>query len=751
MILFLSYLLKVGACIVAFYLAYMALLSKETFFKLSRFVLLLSVIFSIVLPVWTMTITKEIVATQEFQQNIEVSNLTEPMQFNPDSHSNNWTDILPIIGLGVYILGALLFFTRNIFGILQIYRIMRRSRCEVTADGKLFIVRKAIIPFSWFRNIIISEEDYAKNRDIIIEHEKAHMRLKHGYDLLFINLIAIFQWFNPVIWLLRKELISIHEYQADSRVINKGIDAKKYQYLLISKGTTQCISIPVVNHLCSGNFKQRIKMMLKKQSNPHNAIKVLLLIPLLAGAVSVFAKTECVEVTPEANASENSNIAAMAQNLQKQDGFIYFVDGKEVSVDVIKTMSISDLFSYKIYKRDEAVEKFGEKAKNGAVDIITRAGRDIPKPPKDSKVKRDQVLIITINSDGSYLLGKWSDHSSDDNMTNATKSNIETVIKEIIPRMKYPKDSVIVSIKFENQVSLLERFEKLSPLEDVFKNNGIKNISVQIYENDSKKYQKAKVSPTIQNQELSNFKILIESTNGDIKLTGIKGCAFKELTFKLNDENSQAVDQFGMSTLDRDKPLKDKNLANFLFVLKKTKKGLALKGIEGTSWKELSFNSTENKCYQLIDQNGMQNISTIDSKRNTNSDSKIGNKNDIFSKSSESAILKFVFNNMIYPPEEKKSADSVNLYVIVKIDNGRLIECKFHTTKEGVKVPLLGELRIYAFKSGVNDVPEIKVDSEHTALKNEILRIVNKLAGLQIPEWKDKCVEFALPLRFFVR
>ena len=156
MMLFLSYLLKVGACIVAFYLAYMALLSKETFFRLSRFVLLLSVIFSIVLPVWTITITKEIVATQEFQQNIEVSNLTEPIQFNPDSHSNNWTDILPIIGLGVYILGALLFFTRNIFGILQIYRIMRRSRCEVTADGKLFIVRKAIIPFSWFHNIIIS-------------------------------------------------------------------------------------------------------------------------------------------------------------------------------------------------------------------------------------------------------------------------------------------------------------------------------------------------------------------------------------------------------------------------------------------------------------------------------------------------------------------------------------------------------------------------------------------------------------------
>ncbi|OFY39196.1 MAG: hypothetical protein A2X18_04030 [Bacteroidetes bacterium GWF2_40_14] len=700
MILFLSYLLKVGACIVAFYLAYMALLSKETFFRLSRFVLLLSVIFSIVLPVWTITITKEIVATQEFQQNIEVSNLTEPIQFNPDSHSNNWTDILPIIGLGVYILGALLFFTRNIFGILQIYRIMRRSRCEVTADGKLFIVRKAIIPFSWFHNIIISEEDYAKNRDIIIEHEKAHMRLKHGYDLLFINLIAIFQWFNPVIWLLRKELISIHEYQADSRVINKGIDAKKYQYLLISKGTTQCISIPVVNHLCSGNFKQRIKMMLKKQSNPHNAIKVLLLIPLLAGAVSVFAKTEYVEVTPEANASENSNIAAMAQNLQKQDGFIYFVDGKEVSVDVIKTMSISDLFSYKIYKRDEAVERFGEKAKNGAVDIITRAGRDIPKPPKDSKVKRDQVLIITINSDGSYLLGKWSDHSSDDNMTNATKSNIETVIKEIIPRMKYPKDSIIVSIKFENQVSLLERFEKLPPLEDVLKNNGIKNISVQISESDSKKYQK------------------------------------NVLSIKINDKGVFLVNNEIVKDTNKLESVIKSQIEKLKSLSKETKITVTVQ-ISSKTPKE----ATE-KLKAILKEEKITKI---------NYATKQSSKTDLISKSSESAILKFVFNNMIYPPEEKKSVDSVNFYVIVKIDSGRLIECKFHTTKEGVKVPFLSELLLYACKSGVNDVPEIKVDSEHTALKNEILRVVNKLAGLQIPEWKDKCVEFALPLRFFVR
>lgn len=121
---------------------------------------------------------------------------------------------------------------------------------------KIHIFNSEIIPFSWFRNIIISAEDYNTNREVIIEHERAHIQLKHNYDLLFINTLAIFQWFNPIFWLLRKELITIHEYQADN--------------------------------------PERIRMMLKKRSSPKKAIKVLLLIPLLAIAVAAFAKTEFV-------------------------------------------------------------------------------------------------------------------------------------------------------------------------------------------------------------------------------------------------------------------------------------------------------------------------------------------------------------------------------------------------------------------------------------------------------------------------
>lgn len=104
--------------------------------------------------------------------------------------------------------------------------------------------------------------------------------------------------------------------------------------------------------------------------------------------------------------------------------------------------------------------------------------------------------------------------------------------------------------------------------------------------------------------EKTKFLILLEKTKDGIKLSGVQGCAFKELSFSLKDYNSQAIDQFGMSSLKRDKPEKDNNLANFLFTIKKTKEGFSLEGIEGSTWKNLSFNCS-GTCRQFIDQNGM--------------------------------------------------------------------------------------------------------------------------------------------------
>jgi hypothetical protein len=105
--------------------------------------------------------------------------------------------------------------------------------------------------------------------------------------------------------------------------------------------------------------------------------------------------------------------------------------------------------------------------------------------------------------------------------------------------------------------------------------------------------------------KLSKFLILVETTNDGIKLTSQERTAWKDLTFTLKPDNAHAIDQYGMTSLKRDQPAKDSNLSNFLFTIKKTKDGLSFEGIEGTSWKSLSFSCPKSKCHQYIDQNGM--------------------------------------------------------------------------------------------------------------------------------------------------
>jgi len=103
----------------------------------------------------------------------------------------------------------------------------------------------------------------------------------------------------------------------------------------------------------------------------------------------------------------------------------------------------------------------------------------------------------------------------------------------------------------------------------------------------------------------SEFLILVETTDDGIKLTSEEGCAWKNLSFTLKINEKQFVDQYGMTSLNRDKPVEDNSLANFLFSVVRTEDGLSFEGKEGTTWKKLSFSCQGGKCHQYIDQNGM--------------------------------------------------------------------------------------------------------------------------------------------------
>lgn len=123
------------------------------------------------------------------------------------------------------------------------------------------------------------------------------------------------------------------------------------------------------------------------------------------------------------------------------------------------------------------------------------------------------------------------------------------------------------------------------------------------------------------------------------------------------------------------------------------------------------------------------------------------NQEPLFSKSSNIEILKFFMNNTVYPQEAKNSNDTGTVYIVIKIKKGGIIkECKAFTDKRMIKVPILNEVVVTAYSQ--NSGQKAATSNAHQALKNESLRVANKLYELKIPEWQEKDMEFSIPIKF---
>ena len=161
--------------------------------------------------------------------------------------------------------------------------------------------------------------------------------MHHTYDLLLVDILGALQWFNPFMWMLRSELKNIHEFEADQYVLNKGVDAKKYQLLLIKKAVGAS-RYSVANSFNHNKLKIRITMMLNKKSSKIARAKALLVLPFLCVGVMAFAETDYVYAVDKG--SENSVETVSNDSLK----VMYLVDGKQMeSIDGLNTDDIADM------------------------------------------------------------------------------------------------------------------------------------------------------------------------------------------------------------------------------------------------------------------------------------------------------------------------------------------------------------------------------------------------------------------------
>ena len=303
---FLFYLLKSGCCLVVFYIFFKLLMSRSTFFRFNRITLLVGLLECTLLPLIELTTTEEtflhtpLYAIHEILQSTE-SVILNPEQMedpilipekNPEINSLNW---IPVTLAFIYGVGALVTLIWLSLSTCRLIQLIRTSEKKQFGNYVLVIPQQPTASFSWGKYIVISAADYSQQSEEILLHETMHLRNHHTLDLLFMQIFLLVYWFNPVVWLLKRELQEVHEFEADNGVINTGIDATKYQLLLVKKAVgTRLYSM--ANGFNHSKLKKRITMMLKERTNRWARLKLLLAVPVMAGALYVFAQPEVKEI-----------------------------------------------------------------------------------------------------------------------------------------------------------------------------------------------------------------------------------------------------------------------------------------------------------------------------------------------------------------------------------------------------------------------------------------------------------------------
>ena len=284
MITFLTYQLKVAVIMAVFYIFYRLFLIKDSWHRLNRIVLLSTALLSFLLPVCIITITKTEVLSMPVAQLMQAVSSTPA-----EIASTPWWHFALIV---VYTAGVVFVLSRVLASVLHVRSIIKHARKEIMADGTaVYIMPGNAASFSWMGHIVISEADWNNHETAIINHEKAHVALRHSIDVLITDIIAAAQWFNPAIWMLCIDLRAVHEYEADDTVLRSGTDLRSYQYLLISKAAAMN-GYTIANNFNHSILKNRVFMMEKETSTRRSLLKALYLLPLVCICLALNAQTK---------------------------------------------------------------------------------------------------------------------------------------------------------------------------------------------------------------------------------------------------------------------------------------------------------------------------------------------------------------------------------------------------------------------------------------------------------------------------
>jgi len=295
----LLYLLKVSVVTMLLYLCYILFFSKDTFYLRNRIFLIGLLLLSIIIPllnVFNIFVTESSIENTNSIKSIILSGTSLEATVSEKITSFDLNSIL----IWIYFLVTGLFLLRILSSIAQTFMIIQKGTIQTTKFPKVVLSEMEHPPFSFFPYVVIPKKTF-ENGDYleILEHETAHIKQGHTFDLLFSELLIAFLWFNPFMWLIKRSIVLNHEYLADNFSLKSSCNVKEYQYKLLNIPTS-LMNVPLA-HNFSSLIKNRIVMINKKPTRNYATLKSLIILPVVAILFVMFS------FKPESNITNTGN------------------------------------------------------------------------------------------------------------------------------------------------------------------------------------------------------------------------------------------------------------------------------------------------------------------------------------------------------------------------------------------------------------------------------------------------------------
>ena len=300
-------LLTFIATIILYY-TYRLLFGKCNRFNVCRIILLTMSVFAFVFPFISIKISGQMPEYFFIMDNVEILSNNEII-LETENVKNNSLSFLQIVSVA-YIIGVIFSFMKMIFNIYKVNKIKQGKKFEIIDNVKIIYTEENHIPFSFFNCIYLPDEI---NNPLILKHEMSHVKNHHSLDVILMEIMISFQWFNPFIYKMKKELQNVHEYIADNEAVENETDKSNYMMLLLQQCTADNFNT-VANNFSFLLTKKRISMITQKQKTKRMVMRLLLTLPVFA--MLILLNTQCDN--PKSN--DEGNVSKEQVPVEKSEG-----------------------------------------------------------------------------------------------------------------------------------------------------------------------------------------------------------------------------------------------------------------------------------------------------------------------------------------------------------------------------------------------------------------------------------------------